>query len=68
MADKDAFCYPYHVHDCTPPQEKLPNKGSFHSEMPPKNSVSKSHSFISSCILVLKHDISLCFGFTQPQT
>ncbi|WVZ03465.1 hypothetical protein V8G54_024271 [Vigna mungo] len=38
MADKDAFCYPYHVHDCTPPQEKLPNKGPFHSEMPPKNS------------------------------
>jgi len=48
MADKDAFCYPYHVHDCTSPQENLPNKGPFHSEMLPKNSVSKSHSFILS--------------------
>jgi len=68
MADKDAFFYPYQIDDCTPPQEKLPNKGPFHSEMPPKHSVSKSHSFILSLRSCFKawHLFQLCFS--QPQS
>jgi len=69
MADKDAFCYPYHVDDCTPPQEKLPDKGPFLSEMPPKNSVSKSHSFIFILRSWFKpwHTFEICFSQSQSK-
>lgn len=68
MADKDAFCYPYHVDDCTSPQENLPNKGPSHSEMLPKNSVSKSHSFMLSFTFRFKAWYLYEFCFNQPRS